>query len=288
MNNGMVFIFYRDLEKIGYIITKKKNITIHNNKKDIIEVSFLCLLKKYRNLHITPYIVNIIVKESILRYNISINIYSISSSINSIPYCIKNLYHRPIKINNLIQNKFLIEKDNYSSFEKFNKSKYTVVYYNNKIPNVTTLYKIFTKLKKFKKNNFKMFENITMKELIKLFNNDSFEHFLFYDKNDNIIDYICNYIITIKTEFGTYNNSILYHFFIEDYTLNNINKAIESICEFHSINDIVDVFSFHDIFNTNNYLLDLNCLKGEGNTNYFIFNYKMYTIKNSQNSIVHI
>lgn len=288
MNNGIVFVFYKDNLKIGYLISKKKTYVIYQNIEDVIEVSFLCILKSHRNLHITPYIINIIVKESILRYNISINTYSISSTINSTPYCTKRIFHRPIKIDNLLKNRFLHKDEDYNEFYKFNTSKYRIEYYNKEIPNSKILDKLYLKLQLFKQENFKMYEIVNISELIKLFNNNSFEHFIFYDKNNNIINYVCNYLITIKTDYGSYTNSTIYSMFLNKYTVKNISKVLESISYFHYQNkskNSVDLLSFYDMFNDTK---NIKCLSGEGITNYYIFNYKMFTIKNTDNCIVHI
>lgn len=271
---------------IGIVIGKKSNLIIDNEKFNSIEVNFLMLKQKYRNYNLTPLILNILLKESIQKYNTSIAHYTIGNDIKSPYYCIKQYHHRMININNLIQNKFtnnnnsinLIQK--YNTFEKYLENQ-QLLYINKKQISENMIREICINIIKYSKTNYKIYEEKTIEQLTDLFNHDSFHHFIFIDKNIEIKNYICinKVIIFNNNNKSSYKNGIIYTGFYDD----DINKVIEMVSKYIYDNDIFDVITWTDFFDINNNIC--KSVKGSGNIKYYLYNLEMNTIKNNENGL---
>jgi hypothetical protein len=272
------------LETLGYIISKSKKYHIFEKEmKNVMEINCFCIKTEYRNQYLGPYMLNVFIREGILDYNFKTAIYSINTDIKSPHYCLKSAYYRPTNLDILEKYNFLGERliENKERLVNFNISKNRMVYLNGILPKKFNI--IHKKLLQFKKDNFKVYEKTSKDDFSRSFLNKDFHHFIFYNSKDEIIDYISYY----SCDNGKmYKIGYLYNFFINKYNIKNVNKIIDTICNYSK--NIIDVFAFYDLFKTNNYLKNLNCIKGKSSTKFYMFNYSMYSINNYEHFIVHI
>ena len=285
LKDSMIIHIYNDIETLGYIVSKSKK--YHIFKKEInnmMEINCFCIKTEYRNKYLGPYMINVFIREMILDYNFKTAIYSINTNIKSPYYCLKNVYYRPINLKILEKYNFLgthlIENKEY--FKKFNISKNKMEYFNGILPkkNFNIIHK---KLLQFKKNHFKIYEKTSKDDFSRSFLNKAFHHFIFYNSKDEIINYMSYYYCDNGK---MYKDGYLYNFFLNVYKIKNVNKMIDTVCNYSK--NIIDVFAFYDLFKTNNYLKNLNCIKGKSSTKFYMFNYSMYYINNYDHFIVHI
>ena len=127
LHDSIVIQFYPkgSPEKIiGIIVGKKKKLFLgtKDEPSDIIEVDFLCLLEKLRSMHLAPYMIGILTKETVLQFNIATAYYTISDSIKSVSFGKKQLFHKPIQVENLMLANFFTDatvKNDKVKYERF-------------------------------------------------------------------------------------------------------------------------------------------------------------------------
>lgn len=282
--DSLVLKIFNSDAVMGYIVAKKKMYRIFDENMPAMDINFFCMAKQFRHKHLGSYVINILIRECITRYDISIALYTIKTKLRVPPYANKKLYHRPINLKILNDHDFLDKNENYDRFLSFDKGKHRLEHYNGSSPSSNELLEISSRLKIFNDKHFKMSEIHNLKETMTLFITRSFHNFVFFNESRKIVDYLCIVVVPMNG----YKMSYIHSLFLKDYSLSNIRCLIESVCEYCKINHIVDVFSFYDMFPTDDYNNDLMCLEGISNTNYFMFNYSMFKIKNSENCILHL
>jgi len=125
MENALTICFYStskiNPDKIvGVIIGKKDSIMIGKKLLDTVEVNFLSLHKKIRNLNLAPLLISILTREVIKKYSICTAHYTISHEIKSKSFCLKYQYHRMLNIDKLFNCKFIQDEDvkNINNYKK--------------------------------------------------------------------------------------------------------------------------------------------------------------------------
>jgi len=291
--NAIIIVFYlqNTNKEIGYIVGKKIHLSINNNIVPTMEVSFFCIDYEFRNKHYTPYFINSILREFIIRYNISISTYGISGNfINSPSYAFKQILHRPINIPKLLECQFLPDFFKDPNLDVFDINSDMTLIYIDKNPPDNLINVITNKINSFNLKYFSFFKKFSKEDVKYLLTNNSFHNFLILDKNKSIKNFISFYEVSIYiTDVNnSYKNASIYTMFFDEYNLTNIKSSTELISEYCSKHNLIDVLSFFDIFPVKDYYTDLKCLHGQGNINYYMFNYTMPIIKNAQNAYVTI
>jgi len=267
-NNSLLIEFYAKgtTKIIGYIVGKKQNLFIYNNYINTIEVNFLCIIPKLRNINMATYLINVLTRETVINYNIATAHYTVARNINSPHFSEKKYYHRLINIKTLQNAEFLNSKeDTEMCINIFNKFYYTndfnkihlLEYYNNnniKNYDITVIKELYEMMICYYKKIFKIFHNISFNEFYNTFTNNSFYHFII-KKDNNIISYLCFFklesINNLKNE--KYVNGYLYNMFFNDMK-NNDNNIVDT-----NDNNIVDTNDNNIVdTNDNNNIVDTN------------------------------
>jgi hypothetical protein len=97
VKNSILLYFHSRGKLVGMIIGKRKNLHIYDKVYNISEANFLCLTPKLRSLHLAPYIIGVLVRESVLKLNTSMAYYTIYAPIKSKPFGTKSFFYRKIK-----------------------------------------------------------------------------------------------------------------------------------------------------------------------------------------------
>lgn len=298
---------------VGFICGRPETIYIKDNNTfkqyKTIDVNYLCLIKKLRNLHVSSYIINILTKECLLKFNKLINcaLYTIGNqSIKSPSFSDKTFYHRPINIKNLINSNLLnFDKDvSYLKhiFETFDFDKnflknyqfihLTKPYLNQNQERLKYIVnEIHDKLLHVNKLNYDIFDYKSKSDITNILLNDSFYNFIIINPETNEIkDYICLYNLVTKNIDNNIpcTNGYFYIFMTlenDEYKFN----IIEYISKYSYENNLFDMITVMDIME-NGYLKDkhFKILNGSTKLYYYIYNIRLQEIQPFKNGLITI
>lgn len=290
-------------------------LTIYIKEKDIfkkyktIDVNYLCLIKKLRKLHVSSYIINILTKECLLKFNKSINcaVYTIGNKYIQKPsFSNKTFYHIPINVENLINSKLLnLNKDISvikTTFETFNIDKGFLKSYeflhlkkdyldqNQDVLN-NTIDQIYDKLLYINKVNYDIFDYKSKNDIKNILLNNSFYNFIIINSETNEIkDYICLY--NLDTKNINDNVSCTNGYFYIFMTLGDDNykfNLIEYITQYCFQNKLFDMLTIMNIME-NGYLTDKHykILASSTKLYYYMYNLQLKEIKPFRNGLITI
>jgi hypothetical protein len=268
---------------VGLIVGKRKTIYIENTPYAMIDVNFLCLVKKLRKLKLAPYLIAVLTKLSVEKLNISLAYYTISARINSPCFGKKQMYHRPVNIAHLVNSGFFkVSIPNYELiYNNFSNTKTAKYLHNIELPDKDLIENIETLLLNINTKTYNIYETVSVYNILV---NKAFHSFAFYEDN-KLTDFITLFRLDsqMKQE-ATYKNGYLYITAIQTQSLETIINSVAKICK---ENDIVDVLTLSDIF-PKEYYSKIKFTPGTGILNYYIFNMDMITVENTKNGLVTI
>jgi hypothetical protein len=274
---------------VGYIIGKKSSVSIYNNIFDTSEVNFLCIIPSLRSLGLASYMINVLSKEIVFRYNIITSHYTVSVPIKSLYFGEKYFYHRFINIDNLYKIKYIKElTDKYSIFnydKKFD-TLYTLEYKTGCDIDSTLATCLYDKYINYCKNTYDIYEFINYDDFKRGFLNKMFHHFIIYNKDKSIVSYVSlfrldTFNVNLKDSIKT---GYYYYMFFDDKS--NIVNYLEYINKYIYDNKIFDILTFTDIFDIN--YSNMNCIKGSSIMRYYFYNMKIPRLINSRNGMITI
>lgn len=268
---------------VGLIVGKKKMIYIENKPYAMIDVNFLCLVKKLRKLNLAPYLIAVLTKLSVEKLNISLAYYTISARINSPCFGKKQMYHRPVNIAHLVKSGFFkVSIPNFEHiYNNFPNTKLATYLYNVEAPTDDLIENIENHIITYNKKMYSIYEIPSVKEIL---TNKAFHSFAFYD-NNKLTDFVTLFRLDsqMKQE-ATYKNGYI---FIAAIQSNDIELIINSVAKICYEYNIVDTLTLSDIFPKEIYN-KIKFTPGTGILNYYIFNMDMVTIENIKNGLVTI
>lgn len=274
-------------KKVGYIVGKKSTVSIYNKLLDTSEVNFLCIIPALRSLGLASYMINVLTKEIITKYDVITSHYTISVPIKSPYFAEKHFYHRFLNQEKL-QNINFIRNFNtkYNIFNYHKRLKgYNIQYLNGNIDDKLSE-ELYNSYKKFCKKSYDIYEIVTLHEFQETFLNKMFHHFIIYDQLSKIVAYVslfrldtCNIRLNQSIKTGYY-----YYMFFDDKT--SISSYLEYINQYMYEHGIFDILTFTDIFDIN--YNDINCVKGSSYLRYYFYNLKIPQINNQRNGMITI
>ena len=307
LHDSIVIQFYPkgSPEKIiGIIIGKKKKLFLgtKDEPSDIIEVDFLCLLEKLRSMHLAPYMIGVLTKETVLQFNIATAYYTISDSIKSVSFGKKQLFHKPIQVENLMLANFFTDatvKNDKVKYERFFNSYRKVrklTYINNEQnPSEELIAKIHDLVFEYSKKTYDIFDYKSKESIKMILKNKTFHNFLFY-KDDVLIDYVCIYRLDSHNKINKYfyKNGYIYILGLKNTDLEYINDIMDSISGYcydikrNEMIETIDMITLTDIFpiNQTEDYTKMKFLGGSGSLSYYIFNMNVHPIINKKNGLV--
>jgi hypothetical protein len=289
---------------IGIIVGKKKKLFIQkksNEPSDIIEVDFLCLLDKLRSMHLAPYMIGVLTKETVIQYGISTAYYTISDNIKSANFGKKQMFHKPINIKELILAKFFtgssIENDQIKYerfFNAFSITNLKKVEYMNSIeePSNSIIDEIHDLLFEYSKKTYDIFDYKSKETISMILKNSIFHNFLFYEDN-KLCDFISIYRLDSHNKINShfYKNGYLYLIALKESSLTHINNLMESIASYcfiyKSTKETIDIITLTDIFPIRSKAdyANMKFVEGSASLNYYIFNMNVNPIDNKKNGL---
>ena len=271
---------------VGSIIGKKRQLHLFNKTEQVIDVNFLCLIKNLRNLHLAPYLIGVLTKETVLRLKISLACYTIGADIKSSSFGSKKMYHRPVHLANLRREGFLPKERSPNLDRQYGPQKdtYELTYINN-TTNGLDIDALNNIVVEHYKQTYSAFD---YKSLEEIFSNPYFHTFIF-GSLDNPSDILSFYRIDIldPQNKGKYRNGYLYLNMVKSNSQAHIKKLFDSAAKYCSENNILDMFTLSDIYEGIDYP-KANFVNGTGALNYYMFNMDIPKIANHQNGLITI
>jgi len=306
LHNSLLIQFYLKVypEKIiGIIIGKKKQLYIKNVESNIIEVDFLCLLEKLRSMHLAPYMIGVLTKETVIQYGINTAYYTIGDNIKSHSFGRKQMFHKPINIKNLILANFFtgatIQKDQIKYEKYFNNYKRSkemkLVYINNQNQIDDKLVnEIHDLLFEYSKKTYEIFDYKSKESISLVLKNPIFYNFLFY-KDNVLCDFVSIYRLDSTNKINThyYKNGYLYLLALKETSLTYIDNLMDLICAYcydiktNEMIETIDMITLTDIFpvKTKKDYETIKFVEGSGALSYYAYNYNIHPIENKKNGL---
>lgn len=279
---------------IGYIVGKKVDLRIKDKILPCLEVNFLCLIPKLRALGVSSYMINVLTRECVTRYNIGIAHYTIGTRINSPHFGEKQFYHRLLNIDNLNDAGFYDSNEDLSLHKKicntFNykynyNTKHNIMYINGDDSDTELMIHLYAKYIEYCKDTYDIYEEIDFNTFKSSFSNKGFHHFIIKDTNtDKIKSYIC--LFTLDTLNNDRNISYKCGYYYYMWFESKPQNALEYIHEYIFKNNIVDIISFSDIFSFD--VSGIKAIKGSSKLRYYLFNMDSQLIDNNKNGLITI
>ena len=295
---------------VGFICGHPLTIHIKDNnifkQYKTIDVNYLCLVKSIRNLHVSSYMINILTKRCILKFNKQINcaLYTIGGKpIKGPSFSNKTFYHRPINIENLTDSKLLLLDQNISTlkqtFEKFDFDKNFLKNYNfihltkdylnqNQQIFINIVDEIHDKLFYINKINYDIFDYKSKNDIRNILLNSSFYNFIITNPETNEIkDYICLYNLVTKniTNNISSRNGYLYIFMTLENDTYKFN-LIEYINEYIFKHNLLDLITLMDI--TSDKYKTFKILNSSNKLYYYMYNLQLSQIEPFKNGLITI
>lgn len=290
--DSIILEFYPENNKkiVGYVLGKKTTISLYNSIFDTSEVNFLCIIPNLRSLGLSSYMLNVLTKEIILKYNVTTSHYTISAPIKSPYFGEKRFYHRFINTDNLYKIKFISSINNVYNTFNYNKQyhyHYKLKYINGHGINDDLGTSLYDKYISYCKSTYDIYDIVDYQEFNKSFSNNMFHHFIIYSESEEIVSYVSLFRL------DTFNNNIkisvkagyYYYMFFEDKS--KIINDLEYINKYIYDNSIFDILTFSDIFDID--YENTNCIiKGSSILRYYFYNMKIPCIINCRNGMITI
>jgi hypothetical protein len=299
--DAVILEFYpkNNTKIVGYIIGKRTKLSYFDKSSEFLEVNFLCLITRLRNLKLAPYMINCLTKESIINYDIGSAHYTINSPIKSPYFSKKKFYHRMINIDHLINCKFVNDNSDSDSNGKnilkkvYNTFSYKLSSKNKKVVNINSTNKdlyinsIYEKYKEYTGNTYDIYVNTTLEELNDILDNNSFYNFVILNSYDNLEAFISFFRLDTSNNNGIYKNGFYYKIcFPNEANKTDKTDYLELVNEYIYKNEIFDVITFADHFDID--FKQMKCIKGTGELKYYLFNYNFRKIDNYKNGLITI
>jgi hypothetical protein len=292
LRDSLILIFHpkgRGDMMVGLIIARRKNLQIYDTISNISEASFLCLVSKLRSLHLAPYIIGVLVRESVLKLDNSRAYYTISSPIKSPSFGRKYVYYRPVNVDTAIKINMLppnvnikLLKNKYNNMTDILPLKYISGKEDKEL--ASTLQE---KILDYSKKTYNIFDHKPKEDIEAILRCPAFHTFLFYNTAE-IADIIVISEVKVFLHSGeSYKKGYIYVNVFSDYSTKHIRRIIDSVAAYCLKHKILDNIAVIDNFPIDNYD-DVNFFKVEASLGYYIYNMNTSPIDNKKNGIVMI
>jgi hypothetical protein len=287
LRDSLVLIFHpkgRIDTMVGLIIARRKNLQIYDTISNISEASFLCLIPKLRSLHLAPYIIGVLVRESVLKLNNSRAYYTISTPIKSPSFGRKYMYYRPVNIDTVVQCGVLEPGSNKNTLKKkYNKFTdiYPLEYSCGKNEHAAG---IQAKILDYSKRTYSIFDHKPVEDIEAMLQCPAFHLFTLNDMSD----IICINEVDVYTQgLGSFKMGYIYINVFSDYSTKHIRRVIDSVAAYCLKHKILDNIAVAENFPIDNYE-DVNFFNINSSLGYYIYNMNTSLIDNKKNGIVMI
>lgn len=283
---------------IGFIIGSRRTLCYNSAryiiKYNAVEVDFLCLNSIFHNMHMSSYIISVLSKKCIEKFNTECAIYTTSESLESKFFTQKNYYHRLISVDTLYEencDKVKLMKKIYNTFNYSMSFKKKLTYYNAKntlLEDDNLIDKILINLNNFYKKNSDVYTEKTRDEFINMIQNPYFHLFILNEDDQDSMEAICYFNIDIEDKVTTKlsKDGYLYWYFVSSMKREHVHNVLEYVNEYVYKNKIFDGITLCDPFGfTQKKYEIMKFTKGTGHLNYYVYNLSIPEIEPKRNGL---
>jgi len=279
-----VCIFFKDV-MIGSICGLRDEMVLNGKNVLVLTIDFLCVHKDFRNMKLAPVLIKEITRRANLK-KIYQAIYTSGTELHK-TFISPTYYHRVINHNKLVQCGFHSFNDEEHSkvTSKMNKPK--------KVEGVELVpiskkkrHEVYELLTNFNKK-FKVYPVFSFEKFNYIFKNDEEigESFMVLGQNNEVEVFISYYKLDSDAQKATQliRGAYLYYYAYKDYEL--FKKALKQLVFILSEKKF-DVFNCLNLMDNEALLKELRFGSGTGCLNYYLFNYHLNNINNSDVCLV--
>jgi len=273
---------------IGFIAGRPRALEIHGKGISAIDVNFLCLSPGLRSMHLAPYMIGVLTKESVVRLGISLATYTVSSPIGCPHFGTKKMIHRPVHIRSLVGGGFF-DVDIQEYERKYNTfRKVLEVKHLHKIDDPDFVAALEKQLLAYSRATYDAFDYKSVADLTEILASPAFHSFAFYT-DGRLTDFLSFYRLdsqNITTE-RSYRNGYLYIAMLSDTRHSHVSALFDTVAS-HSLKyNLLDLLTATDSLP----IADLGSarfIRGSGILNYYLFNMATLAVEPRRNGLVTI
>lgn len=273
---------------IGLISGRPRALEIYGKGISAIDVNFLCLSPGLRSMHLAPYMIGVLTKESVARLGISLATYTVSNAINSPNFSTKKAIHRPVHIRSLVAGGFFaVDIQEYE--RKYNTFRRVVeVKHLHKIIDVEFTAALEKQLLAYSRKTYDAFDYKSVADLTEILASPAFHSFAFYQEGQ-LTDFLCFYRLdsqNLMTE-RSYRNGHLYISIFSDTRHSHVTALFDTVASHALKYNLLDLLTATDSMP----IADLGSarfLRGTGVLNYYLFNMTTLPVEPRRNGLVTI
>lgn len=307
-NNYIALGFYpkKCNKMIGFVIGSKQKLCYNGNgngnlddvkKYNTVEVNFLSLKKVFHNMHMSSYMIAVLSKLCIEKFDTECAVYTTSQWLNGKYYTQKNYYHRLLSVEKIYKksvftdNRIKVVKNICNSFNYTYLFDRELHYYNvkhNKLDDENVIDLVLLNLNGFYKKNNILYLEKTKEDMLDIIQNPYFHIFILRNKETNEMDAICYFNIDVNNKRTTTltKDGYLYWYFFTSMKKKHVHNILEYINEYIYKNGIFDIITVCDPFGFDEKMYTLmKFTKGKGLLNYFAYNLSIPTIEPKKNGL---
>lgn len=285
--DAYIMTFHSKTDKlIGVMIGKPKTIVINFEEVRCLEVNYLCLIPQLREMNITKFMIYTFINHFAQECEETIAYYTTGTAFSQEYFSKKLYYHRIIQLDTCLQTKMVdahldsdVFRKVYKTFSVPRKYSSTFTIHLNSLDYKADIY---DKLASYNMENHKIF-HLDIDEYNTLWDHPDFYHFCIVDNDNQVMDYICTFMLNTETPTGTCRNMYIYKWFFK----NSKSDIIEYVSKYVNDHDIADMITFVGLLSPDE-LMKSKCLKGSSNLYYYFFNLEVPCIKYLENALVTI
>jgi hypothetical protein len=252
-------------------------------------------------MHLAPYMIGVLTKETVINYAISTAYYTISDNIKSVSFGKKQMFHKPINVKELILAKFFtgstVENDQIKYerfFNTYHPNNLKLEYINSlEEPSNSIIDEIHDLLFEYSKKTYEIFDYKSKESISIILKNSAFHNFLVYDNDNKLCDFVSIYRLDSHNKINShfYKNGYLYLIALKDSSLTYINNLMDSIASYcfqcKSTKETIDILTLTDIFPIRSKAdyANMKFVEGSASLSYYIFNMNVNPIDNKKNGL---
>lgn len=274
----VIIKFYTASDKlVGVIVGALKKIWVDGKVVYCIEVDFLCLVSQLRNIHVSSYMISILSRECIFKYDVGLAFFTVGKDISNNKFCTKNYYHKVLNSD--------IMKEVGLLYESYNvKNSMTK---NNNIRIVKTETKEITrKLDEYNKRQYKIFEIKDEDDVERMVENKCIYTFETDDGDNMITIYQLDTLNTSNNK--KCRNGYIYCCYFKNNDKEYINDIIDKVCKYCYKEDIFDMITIVDFKSDDKEFEYKGFIQGTGSLNYYMYNAEIFKMNPKDNGLVTI
>ena len=250
-----------------------------------LNVNFLCLTPKLRSMHLAPYMIGVLTKESVERFGICVAHYTIGGVIKAPNFGRKQIYHRPLHIRSLVAGGFFdVDVKQYervyNTFVRVRPVQHIHRVADEAVaPLATEMRAVYAGY------SAKAYDVYEIPPFERILTSPAFHTFLFRDDAGKLTDFLSLYRLDSRGARGSYRNGYLYALALSDTRNLYLGTVIETVASHSMKFNIFDMLTLADMLPVKDYG-SLKFMKGTGSLGYYMFNMAMPAVENKRNGLV--